>query len=228
MISPAIPRVALVRGGPWPAAPVLARALVDAGFAVALETGPGPAGDDTPALRLPQGLPGGQAVAETIRELGPPGLLVNACAVSEGRSDESAPAPGWGARPAPALAEAVAATEAVVAALPPAAEGVVLNLLPAEGPARGLGALPAILAHAGLWAFTQTAALALAPRLRVNALGVTPPPVPRCLPEQFAAPAAAPLGTPPATPEDFARTVLAILSLPSMTGQLILLSGAVR
>jgi NAD(P)-dependent dehydrogenase (short-subunit alcohol dehydrogenase family) len=78
----------------------------------------------------------------------------------------------------------------------------------------------------GLWALTQTLALALAPRIRVNGIGPGPAlPSARQTPEQFAAQAAAmPLrhGT---TPQEIADAVRFILAAPAMTGQMIALDG---
>jgi NAD(P)-dependent dehydrogenase (short-subunit alcohol dehydrogenase family) len=82
------------------------------------------------------------------------------------------------------------------------------------------------VSKAGLWTLTQTMALALAPRIRVNAIGPGPAlPSPRQSPEQFARQeAGVPLrhGTSPA---EIAQAVLAILGLPAMTGQMIALDG---
>ena len=82
------------------------------------------------------------------------------------------------------------------------------------------------VAKAGLWALTQSMALALAPRIRVNGIGPGPAlPSGRQSEEQFARQAGSvPLrhGTSPAEVGD---ALLAILSLPSMTGQMIALDG---
>lgn len=82
------------------------------------------------------------------------------------------------------------------------------------------------VSKAGLWTLTQTMALALAPRIRVNAIGPGPAlPSLRQTDEQFAQQCAStPLqrGT---DPDEVARALLAILSLPAMTGQMIALDG---
>src|SRR5205823_4823353 len=77
------------------------------------------------------------------------------------------------------------------------------------------------ISKAGLWAFTQTAALALAPRIRVNAIGPGPTlPSARQTQAQFDATAATmPLGH-GTTPAEIARAVRFILAAPSMTGQM--------
>jgi NAD(P)-dependent dehydrogenase (short-subunit alcohol dehydrogenase family) len=82
------------------------------------------------------------------------------------------------------------------------------------------------VAKAGLWALTQSMALALAPRIRVNGIGPGPALAnTRQTPEQFARQSeSVPLrhGT---TPEEISRAVLAVLALPAMTGQMLALDG---
>jgi NAD(P)-dependent dehydrogenase (short-subunit alcohol dehydrogenase family) len=82
------------------------------------------------------------------------------------------------------------------------------------------------VAKAGLWALTQSMALALAPRIRVNAIGPGPAlPNTRQTHEQFMRQSASvPLrhGT---GPDEIGRAVLAILALPAMTGQMLALDG---
>jgi len=82
------------------------------------------------------------------------------------------------------------------------------------------------LSKAGLWTLTQTMALALAPRIRVNGIGPGPTlPSPRQSPEQFARQAELlPLkrGTSPA---EIAAALRFILAAPAMTGQMIALDG---
>jgi NAD(P)-dependent dehydrogenase (short-subunit alcohol dehydrogenase family) len=112
------------------------------------------------------------------------------------------------------------------AALPAAARGVVVNMLDQ----RVLSPTPHFVSYTlskmGLHALTQTMALALAPRIRVAGIGPGPTvPSPRQTAEQFARQAASvPLGR-ASSPEEVARGVLAILALPSFTGQVLALDG---
>jgi NAD(P)-dependent dehydrogenase (short-subunit alcohol dehydrogenase family) len=82
------------------------------------------------------------------------------------------------------------------------------------------------VSKAALWTLTQTMALALAPRIRVNGIGPGPTlPSPRQSDEQFRRQVELlPLqrGT---TPDEIARTVMFILESPAMTGQMIALDG---
>ncbi len=79
---------------------------------------------------------------------------------------------------------------------------------------------------AGLWAVTRTMAQALAPRIRVNAIG--PGPVLRSIYQtdaDFAAEAAATLLGHGTSPEEIAAAIRFILDAPAMTGQMIALDG---
>jgi NAD(P)-dependent dehydrogenase (short-subunit alcohol dehydrogenase family) len=82
------------------------------------------------------------------------------------------------------------------------------------------------VSKAALWTLTQTMALALAPRIRVNGIGPGPTlPSPRQSDEQFRRQVELlPLrqGT---TPDEIARAVMFILESPAMTGQMIALDG---
>jgi NAD(P)-dependent dehydrogenase (short-subunit alcohol dehydrogenase family) len=82
------------------------------------------------------------------------------------------------------------------------------------------------VSKAGLWALTQTMALALAPRIRVNGIGPGPAaPSPRQSEAQFARQAAAvPLGH-GTSPEEVAQLALALVALPSVTGQMLAPDG---
>jgi len=82
------------------------------------------------------------------------------------------------------------------------------------------------LSKAGLWTITRTLALALAPSVRVNAIGPGPTlPSPRQTEEQFARQVAALPLRRAASLEDICDTVRFILATGSMTGQMIALDG---
>jgi NAD(P)-dependent dehydrogenase (short-subunit alcohol dehydrogenase family) len=116
--------------------------------------------------------------------------------------------------------------QAMAAALPEQAEGVVVNLLDQRVWSLTPHFVSYTLSKAGLWALTQTLALALAPRIRVNGIGPGPAmPSPRQSREQFERQCASvPLrrGT---SPGEVAAALLAILALPSLTGQMLALDG---
>ncbi|MEL6746193.1 MAG: SDR family oxidoreductase [Pseudomonadota bacterium] len=82
------------------------------------------------------------------------------------------------------------------------------------------------VSKAGLWAATRTMAQALAPRIRVNAIG--PGPVLQSIhqtPEQFAAQCAATLLKRGTNPEEIAQAIGYMLTAPAMTGQMVTLDG---
>lgn len=82
------------------------------------------------------------------------------------------------------------------------------------------------IAKAALWHATRMLALALAPDIRVNAIGPGPTlPSPKQSAEQFAEHCRAmPLGR-GATPQEIAATVCFLVDTPSITGQIITLDG---
>jgi NAD(P)-dependent dehydrogenase (short-subunit alcohol dehydrogenase family) len=82
------------------------------------------------------------------------------------------------------------------------------------------------ISKAGLWFATRTMAQALAPKVRVNAVGPGPTLASAYqAPKEFAAEAAnVPLER-RATPEDIARAVLYLVDAASTTGQMILVDG---
>jgi NAD(P)-dependent dehydrogenase (short-subunit alcohol dehydrogenase family) len=116
--------------------------------------------------------------------------------------------------------------QAFARALPDAAEGVVVNMLDQRVWSITPHFVSYTVAKAGLWALTQSMALALAPRVRVNGIGPGPAlPSVRQSAEQFARQSASvPLGH-GTGPDEVARAVLAILALPAMTGQMVALDG---
>ena len=82
------------------------------------------------------------------------------------------------------------------------------------------------VSKAGLWAATKTMAQALAPRIRVNAIG--PGPVLQSIPqtpEQFAAECGSTLLQRGTSPDEIADAIFFILDAPAMTGQMIALDG---
>jgi len=117
-------------------------------------------------------------------------------------------------------------TQSLAAQLPEDSEGSVINIIDQRVWNLTPHFTTYTLSKAALWTLTQTLALALAPRLRVNAIGPGPTlPSPRQTDAQFAQQCAAmPLrrGT---SPDEIAEAVRFIIRSPSMTGQLIALDG---
>jgi NAD(P)-dependent dehydrogenase (short-subunit alcohol dehydrogenase family) len=116
--------------------------------------------------------------------------------------------------------------QAFARALPSTAEGAIVNMLDERVWSLTPYFISYTLSKAALWTLTQTLALALAPRIRVNGIGPGPAlPSARQSEAQFRRQAAMmPLerGT---TPEEIADAVRFILAAPAMTGQMIALDG---
>ena len=158
--------------------------------------------------------------------VGPVGVLVNNASTFERDEWDTADRASWDAHLEPNLRAPFVLTQAFARALPPAMEGVVINMLDERVWSLTPHFISYSVSKAGLWALTQSLALALAPRIRVNAIGPGPAlPSQRQTAEQFARQCAStPLGR-GTDPLEVGRAVLAILALRSMTGQMIALDG---
>jgi len=235
-----IPRTALVTGAGVRIGRAIALSLAADGWAVAVHhhTSEEAAGETVAAI---EGA-GGRAVAvraslaieqETNElighcrsQLGPIGCLINNAACFEYDHIEQAPREIWDQHMEVNLRAPVVLTQTFAAQVPDDAQGAVINILDQRVWNLTPHFMSYTLSKAGLWALTQSAALALAPRIRVNAIG--PGPVlasARQTPEQFADQCA---GTPlqrGSSPEEIGDAVRFILAAPAMTGQMIALDG---
>jgi NAD(P)-dependent dehydrogenase (short-subunit alcohol dehydrogenase family) len=165
-------------------------------------------------------------VAQAVDALGPLGLLVNNASRFERDGALSATRESWDAHLETNLRAPFVLIQEFARQLPEAAAGNVVNVLDQRVWNLTPGFISYTVSKAGLWTLTQTLALALAPRIRVNGIGPGPTlPSPRQSAEHFAEQCAStPLGI-GTTPEEIARALRFILSSPSMTGQMIALDG---
>lgn len=236
-----IPPYALVTGAGRRIGRGLALELADAGCAVALHyRGAANEAEETRALIERAG---GRAVtvhadlaneAETGTLLaraaealgGPVGVLVNNASTFEYDAWHSVTRESWDRHLEPNLRAPFVLTQGMAGALPDQAEGLVLNLIDQRVWSLTPHFVSYTLSKAGLWTLTQSMALALAPRIRVNAIGPGPAlPSPRQSQAQFDAQCAAmPLhrGT---SVEEIRHAARFILAARSMTGQMIALDG---
>jgi NAD(P)-dependent dehydrogenase (short-subunit alcohol dehydrogenase family) len=239
-IPASIPRAALVTGAAQRLGGAMTLALAEAGFDVAIHCNT--SRDAAEAMLAEIRALGRQGIvlqadladeAQVMRlipqataALGPLGVLVNNASAFERDEWHDATRESWDAHMEPNLRAPFVLTQRFAGALPPDAEGVVVNMLDQRVWSLTPHFTSYTVAKAALWALTQTLALALAPRIRVNGIGPGPAlPSARQTPAQFARQGASvPLhhGT---TPAEVARALLAILALPSMTGQMIALDG---
>ena len=159
-------------------------------------------------------------------ELRPVGVLVNNAGTFARDEWDDATRASWDAHMEPNLRAPFVLMQRFAAALPASAEGVVVNMLDQRVWSLTPHFVSYTVSKAGLWALTRSMALALAPRIRVNGIGPGPTlPSARQTAEQFALQSASVPLRHGATPEEVGRAVLAILALPSMTGQMLALDG---
>jgi len=239
-IPAAIPRTALVTGGAQRVGRAIALALADAGFDVAVHCH---ASQDLAAATCEDIQRRGRRAAllradlahetETVpllpqatAQLGPIGVLVNNASRFERDEWQDATRASWDAHVEANLRAPFVLTQAFARLLPDGAEGAVINLIDQRVWSITPHFVSYTVSKAGLWALTQSMALALAPRIRVNAIGPGPTlPSQRQSQEQFDRQAASvPLhhGT---SPDEIGRAAIAILALPAMTGQMLALDG---
>jgi NAD(P)-dependent dehydrogenase (short-subunit alcohol dehydrogenase family) len=243
------PRAALVTGGARRVGRAIARDLADHGWDVAVhhhssadEAGRlvgeiEASGRRAVALRadLAQEAEAAGLVARACERLGPIALLVNNAAIFEHDLPRTADAASWQRHMAINLRAPLVLTQGLLAQLPAAPDGEtagqgieanVINLVDQ----RVLNLTPHYTSYtvskAGLWALTRHLALALAPQVRVNAIGpgiVLPPPgageegmeaMRRAMPLRRGA------GV-----DEICACVRFILATPSLTGQMIALDG---
>jgi NAD(P)-dependent dehydrogenase (short-subunit alcohol dehydrogenase family) len=157
---------------------------------------------------------------------GPITLLVNNASAFEHDNWDTATRESWDLHLEANLRAPFLLTQEFARALPAETEGVIINLLDQRVWNLTDQFVSYTVSKAGLWALTQTMALALAPRIRVAGIGPGPTmPSKHQSEEQFAAQAeATPLGI-PATTADINRAVQFILNTPSFTGQMLALDG---
>lgn len=234
------PRAALVTGAARRIGAAMARDLAAHGWAVAVHYHGSAA--EAEALVAEIAAAGGRAVAlqadladeaavtplvaRAAEALGPLGLLVNNASIFEFDDVASCDRASWDAHLEINLRAPFVLTQRFAAELPAGTKGLVVNLLDTRVWNLAPGYLSYTLSKAGLWTLTQTLAQALAPRIRVNAIGPGP-----TLPSRgqsdadFAARRAGlPLGE-GASPAEIAQALRFIIASPSMTGQMIGLDG---
>ncbi|WP_159351544.1 SDR family oxidoreductase, partial [Roseomonas harenae] len=234
------PRAALVTGAAKRIGRAIALGLAEAGFDVAVHYGSSLAeaeevvaairalGRQAVALRadLSREAEVEALIPDATAKLGPVGVLVNNASRFERDEWDDATRAGWDAHLEPNLRAPFVLTQAMALALPEGAEGAVVNMLDQ----RVLSLTPHFVSYtiskAGLWAMTQSLALALAPRIRVNGIGPGPTlPSTRQTEAQFRAQCESTPMRRGSSPEEVVRAVMAILSFPAMTGQMIALDG---
>jgi NAD(P)-dependent dehydrogenase (short-subunit alcohol dehydrogenase family) len=240
--SPAksIPRAALVTGAAKRLGRAMAEDLGRMGFAVAVHFNSSAreaaaavkaieeAGGRAVALKadLAKEADVAALVARAEKALGRLGVLVNNASTFERDGALDATRKSWDFHIEPNLRAPFVLTQEFARRLPKKSEGVVVNLLDERVWSLTPHFVTYTVSKYALWGLTQTLALALAPKIRVNAIGPGPTlPSPRQTQAQFLRQfESMPLGR-GATPEDICGALRYILAAKAMTGQMIALDG---
>lgn len=231
---------ALVTGAGRRLGRAIALGLAERGWSVAIHCNDGR--DDAEALAADIGTRGGRAavVAADLADdtavaallpaaaaaLGPVYCLINNASLFLYDDIATVSSDVWDRHMAVNLKAPVFLAKALAAGLPSDASGNVVNIIDQ----RVLKPTPYFLSYAasksGLWAATRTLAQALAPRIRVNAIG--PGPMLRSVHQseaEFQAQARATILGRGTAPAEIVAAIAFILDAPAMTGQMIALDG---
>jgi len=165
-------------------------------------------------------------IPAAVAALGPVTCLVNNASVFERDEALSVTRESWDAHLETNLRAPFVLMQEFARHLPRAASGAIVNLVDERVWNLTPHFVSYTLSKAGLWTLTQVMAMALAPRIRVNAIGPGPTlPSSRQSAEQFARQSA---GVPlkrGASPEEIAACVCFITEAAAMTGQMVALDG---
>ncbi len=161
-----------------------------------------------------------------IEALGAPTCLINNASLFVPDSLETVTDESWDLHLDVNLKAPVILSQAFVKALPEQEDGNIINLLDQKVWRLTPYYMSYTLSKAALWTATKTLAQALAPKIRVNAIGPGPTlPNDRQTQEEFEQQC---LKTPlevGTTPQEIAHAIRFILEAPAMTGQMIALDG---
>lgn len=165
-------------------------------------------------------------IAQATEALGPVTLLVNSASAFEDDRVGSLSRQTWDLHLETNLRAPVVLVEAFAAALPADRAGLVVNIIDQRVWRPNPQFFSYSLSKAGLWWATQTLAQALAPRIRVNAIGPGPVlPSVHQAPGEFEAEAAGTLLQRRATPDEIAAALRYLIDATSVTGQMIAVDG---
>ncbi|NNU67401.1 SDR family oxidoreductase [Rhizobium sp. WYCCWR 11152] len=167
-----------------------------------------------------------ELIAKASEALGPLDLLINNASVFQHDSARSFNAATWALHfdlhvRAPSILAAAFAQQ-----MPTEAAGLIVNIIDQRVWALRPSFYSYTLSKSALWTATQTLAQALAPRIRVNAIGPGPSmPSERQAMEDFQAQISALILQRGPALEEFGQTIRFLYDTPSITGQMIALDG---
>jgi NAD(P)-dependent dehydrogenase (short-subunit alcohol dehydrogenase family) len=235
------PGGALVTGAGLRLGRAMAEALGADGWAVAVHYRGSKAGAEEAAVTIRKA--GGRAeliacdladeaaraglVAEAARKLGRPvTLLVNSASTFADDTATDHSRADWDHHFEPNLRAPIHLAQQLARALPAGEKGLVVNLIDQRVWKLTPQFFTYTLSKAALWQATQTLAQALAPDVRVNAIG--PGPTLQSIhqsPEAFAAETAATLTGEGSSPDEIVRALRYFIAASSVTGQMIASDG---
>ncbi|MDP2698839.1 SDR family oxidoreductase [Thalassospira sp.] len=168
----------------------------------------------------------GRLVADTVDALGPVGLLVNNASTFEYDHAGSATRQSWDLHMEANLRAPFVLSQEFSRLLPSDAAGLIVNIIDQRVWNLTPHFMTYTLSKAGLWTLTQTLAMALAPRIRVNGVGPGPVlPSARQSQDDFdrqCAETPLQIGT---SPQEICDAVRFFLAAPAVTGQMLALDG---
>jgi len=232
-----MPRAALITGGVRRIGRALVEALAMEGFSVAIHCRSH--ADEARALLATLDVTGcvleadltdesqtARLVEDATKALGPLGVLINNASAFERDEWSDVTRSSWDRHMETNLRAPFVLMQDFARMLPETAQGAVLNLLDQRVWNLTPHFISYTLSKAGLWTLTQSMALALAPRIRVNAIGPGPvlPAVGQSQEHFDRMRQNAPLGI-GADPQEIVTAAIALLRMPSVTGQMIALDG---
>lgn len=236
-IASDVPRVALVTGGAKRIGAALVEMLAGQGFSVAIHCRDSRV--EAEALLARVGERGIVLQADLQNEdevlgliprvrdaLGPVGVLINNASAFVRDEVATTTRESWDLHLETNLRAPFVLSQAMASSLPAGARGLILNMLDQRVWNLTPHFTSYTVSRTGLWTLTQTLALALAPMVRVNAIGPGPVlPAAAQSQEHFDTMCArTPLGH-GSSPQEIAQAALALLALPSVTGQMLALDS---
>lgn len=165
-------------------------------------------------------------VPDAVKALGPLGCLINNASIFERDEAMTATLESWDRHQAVNLRAPFFLSQGFAKQRPEGAKGAIINIIDERVWHLTPHFTSYTVSKTGLWTLTQTLAMALAPAIRVNAVGPGPTlPNPYQNQAQFdRQQARMPLGH-GTTPAEICTAVRFILEAPAMTGQMIALDG---
>jgi NAD(P)-dependent dehydrogenase (short-subunit alcohol dehydrogenase family) len=176
---------------------------------------------DLAAIETPE-----RIIAAAVDALGPLDLLINNASIFEPDEAESISPESWAQHQDINLRAPIMLAQVFAKQLPTGSHGNVINIIDQRVLKLNPRFFSYTLSKTGLWTATRTLAQALAPRIRVNAIGPGPAlPSVRMDQSEFDKQASLTLLGRGTSPQEISAATRFILSQPALTGQMIALDG---